>query len=180
MTFSMNPINVYSFYRINPQNEAAKKGLERLEKQMKVGLVLVPSDLFFSLKTDIQILNKWVLVGGGSGCTRRRGRKWGWWCRCRTRRDWASVGFVSQCVQQILDDSSIIDIFEKKNWWWTKVRLHTLPSEPEIICSKFIMRMREINMQWKFEVSLKSLLDSWPCIFETDYSLVQFCVQIYL
>lgn len=32
---------VNTFCRINPQNEAAKKGLERLEKQMKVRLVLV-------------------------------------------------------------------------------------------------------------------------------------------
>jgi hypothetical protein len=31
-----------AFFRINPQNEAAKKGLERLEKQMKVCAVSEP------------------------------------------------------------------------------------------------------------------------------------------
>lgn len=37
----------YLYGRINPQNEAAKKGLERLEKQMKVC-----SSLLFSCYRD--------------------------------------------------------------------------------------------------------------------------------
>lgn len=50
------------FCRINPQNEAAKKGLERLEKLMKVCPVLVLHFLFWrhidSLIVDMQRLKK--------------------------------------------------------------------------------------------------------------------------
>lgn len=46
--------------RINPQNEAAKKGLDRLEKLMKVGqhyIGYMKDDIFSALQTFVGLLN---------------------------------------------------------------------------------------------------------------------------
>lgn len=90
------------FCRINPHNEAAKKGLERLEKQMKVrspNIQWLLSCFGFPLRlAPLKDKKRWLLrfpcAGSRPGCAWRRGRERSWrrrwwpgWCR-------AAVGTV--------------------------------------------------------------------------------------
>lgn len=110
-----SPIFFSAAPRINPQNEAGRKGLERLEKLMKVCLPfnyctffpcfkasrspLFPPHIFhifhflcrLSFNNYIIILKLTTLAGTGSWCTWRGRRQRGWRCRRRSRRGWTSV-----------------------------------------------------------------------------------------
>lgn len=121
-------------FRISPQNEAAKKGLERLEKLMKVCIsVTIPAvtcycALHFNMVFYTCMLLVWKMssVGGGSGCTWRRWRKWRWWCWWRCRWGWPFVRWYRLCHLV----SPLLVVHWSKQWWdsmlsrWASAEVH--------------------------------------------------------